>query len=129
MRDNYVEYIEDGELLYRAIPNKPSHWKKELNRPSTALFKDPNGVSVDRDGNRAEASVVSFLWSRLPGFGVCRLNAGHCRTVPTHPIPKPEKNNIHHGEIHDGPDKVLITASSKLRTLVNSAILVQEPDV
>lgn len=34
---------------------------KENGRPSSALFKDSKGVSVDRDGNRSEHEIINAL--------------------------------------------------------------------
>lgn len=122
------DHIEDKELLYRAIPNKPSHWKAAFNKPTTALFKDFNGVSIDRDGSRMESEITSNFRSRKPNFGLLKLVAGRCRTIPTNPIPKPETENDFHGEIHDSDEKVVITARSKQRELVKCSELVYKPD-
>lgn len=45
--------VKDSERLYSAIKISIPHvWKKDVNRPSSAAFKDSKGVSVDREGER-----------------------------------------------------------------------------
>ena len=51
------EKIESEEQLYRAIPNKPQLWKDSDGRPTSAIFKDSQGVSVDRDGKRNKERI------------------------------------------------------------------------
>ena len=101
--------IKDEELLYRAI--HPSFWNEEEDRPSSALFKDNNGVSVDRDGERREKDIILFLLTDRNCYGVGRLNAGETRNSCT--FLKPDKNpqNDYHS---------LILASKSKNKLPNS---------
>lgn len=47
----------DWKEIYRRIKCKPVFMKD--GRPSSALFKDSNGVSVNRDGGRALSQIVA----------------------------------------------------------------------
>jgi hypothetical protein len=44
--------FSDAENLFREVIE--NNWDYEENRPSSAIFKDSKGVSVDRDGGRTE---------------------------------------------------------------------------
>lgn len=50
--------ISDFEILNRAIKPFPNWWKLDVNRPSSAAFKDSRGVSVDRDGGRNQSHII-----------------------------------------------------------------------
>lgn len=119
-------YIEDTEILYRAIPKNPIMWKSEFNRPSSAVFKDERGVSVDRDGGRNKQQVIIDFDKRMPKRGIVSILTKICREIGTNPIAKPEKDNIYHAEIHDndGTPKIKL---SKLRKLVNACEVVRIP--
>lgn len=102
------EFRKD-ERLYRNVIMDPNFWKKDSGGPSSAVFKDSNGVSVDRDGGREEADITSGFISR---FGVeniraiVSVNAGYCMEIGAHLVYSPVETNKYHAEIHDSPDKV-----------------------
>ncbi|MBD3343048.1 MAG: hypothetical protein GF353_28380 [Candidatus Lokiarchaeota archaeon] len=120
-----VEKINDKEKLYRAI--HPIFWKNDLNKPSTAAFKDSKGVSVDRDGGREEKEVIAVFDKKKPNYGLASITAKSCREIGTHPIPKPLDDNIYHAEIHDSEDKIRISMS-KLKKIIDSIYIVEEPN-
>lgn len=122
------DFIEDHERLYRAVPDRPSHWKPKFNRPTTALFKDPHGASVDRDGRRAENELIEHLRTEKPGYGLVKLVAQDCRGIPTHPVPRPLPANAYHAEIHDSENQVEIRTKWKRRALVTCCEVVLAPD-
>lgn len=95
--------IRNDEVLYRNVIMNPDFWKKKNGRPSSAVFKDSNGVSVDRDGAREEAVIVERFKSRFEGNvkAVVSVNAGYCREISTHLLPSPTSDNPYHAEIHD----------------------------
>lgn len=47
----------DWKELYRRVKNKPQFMYND--RPSSALFKDSKGVSVNRDGNRNKDEIIA----------------------------------------------------------------------
>lgn len=78
------EPIDENEKLYRAIKRSKPSWL-DLGKPSSAMFKDDDGVSVDRDGGRNLSEVIDFMETgifkkRLKG--VCCLNAKECICEP-----------------------------------------------
>lgn len=114
--------ISDEENLYRGITKQPQLWKDAQDRPSSAAFKDSNGVSVDRGGDRGETEVVDFLESRFELRAVVYVNAAYCRAIETSPIAKPLDNNPYHAEIHN-IDRVELTAS-KAKKLARECVVV-----
>lgn len=48
---------KDWKTIYRRIRSKPIFMKD--GRPSSALFKDSKGVSVDRDGGRKLSTIIA----------------------------------------------------------------------
>lgn len=114
------EHIEDEERLFRAIKPFPSWWKFDVNRPSSAAFKDSLGVSVDRQGVREINQVIERFKNRFEIRAVVSLTAKQCRDFGTYPIAKPETNNPEHAEIHGSPTEVTLT-SGKARKLSKNA--------
>lgn len=119
--------IDDKEILYRAIPKNPIMWKAEINRPSSAVFKDERGLSVDRDGGRNEQQVISDFDNRLPGRGLVSILTKTCREIGTKPIAKPLEDNIYHAEIHDENGSVKIKSRVKLRKLSKACKIIKYP--
>ena len=82
--------IEDGEILYRAVNRYPQYWKEDKKSVSSALFKDKNGVSVVRDGNRAPNDIFEVLRNKMPKtVAVVDICAKNAREVKVHLVPKP----------------------------------------
>lgn len=48
---------KNWERIYRRVKNKPIFMKED--RPSSALFKDSKGVSVDRDDGRGFDEIIA----------------------------------------------------------------------
>ena len=116
--------IDPDEILYRSV--NPFNWYVEEGRVRSSLFKNANGVSVDRDGKRPEEFIVNTFKER---FGkenvkaVVHVYAQDCYDLPAKCIYKPEETNIYHSEIHD-IDRVELT-SSKARRLANKCIVIK----
>ena len=101
--------IGDNEILYRAI--HPSFWDYEEDRPTSALFKDRKGVSVDRDGGRIETETVECLLKTRQNFGAGKLNAGQTRKVGTFLKPDKIPGNDFHALILDSESKIQLSNS------------------
>ncbi len=120
--------IQDGEMLYRAI--KQSYPEPfVLGKPSPALFIDKNGLSVSRDGGRAEDEVIQALSRKFVNkegksdySGCLKISAKDCREVPTYPMPKPTQKDPYHAEIHDS--EFVIEISLKKAILLSMACTV-----
>lgn len=107
--------IPDEEYLYRGVVE--SCWNPQEQRPSSAAFKDSNGVSVDRDGGRNEEKCVEQLLHLKPFYAVCRLTAGNARSCDTVVKHLPVEGNEYHSEIHDSENQKEIKSKSKSRKL------------
>ncbi|MGN0384447.1 MAG: hypothetical protein ACI4EX_01020 [Lachnospiraceae bacterium] len=106
-----LNYIEDYEILYRVVRN--SYPDAFVNgKPTAALFMDPGGVSVERDGGRPEEMIITVCRKR---FGrredyktAVKITAAECRKVNTYPNPVGNHKNKFHAEIHDSEQVVEI---------------------
>ena len=58
------ETVQRHELLYRVIKRSQPDSMDEKGRPTSALFKQDNGVSVDRDGDRDEKIIIKTFKER-----------------------------------------------------------------
>ena len=109
--------ISDGEKLFRAIKKIPDWWNFETNKPTSAVFKDKNGVSVDRQGGRTEEQATNYLKRKLsPLRAVINIVTKKCRETGTFPIYCPSKKDKFHSEIHGSPNNKYISPS-KARSL------------
>lgn len=113
------DFIEDNELLFRAIKPFPNWWKVEINRPSSAAFKDSNGVSVDRQGSRTLQTTIEAIKNRFEIKAVVSITAQECRNTGANPMPKPTRTNPEHAEIHGGMGKIQLS-SSQARAICKS---------
>ena len=96
------EDIQDNEQLYRAIKRSKPDWLDGKNIPTSAMFKDENGVSVDRDGGRNEADVIDFmkngkLFPRVKG--IARISANDCFSCGADVKADPSKDNPYRANI------------------------------
>ena len=122
------DVVEDSEVLYRAVVNKPDFWKKDTGGPSSALFKDSKGCSVDRDGGRSDEELIR-LWQSKRGrrdSGLVSLTALQCREADTFPKPDPIMENPYHALILNSPSEITITRS-KARRLAKMARIILVP--
>src|SRR5690625_3000135 len=103
--------IQNNELLYRAIKSGiPHHWKKDTNRPTSAVFKDSTGLSVDRKGDRTGDVIISTFQSKFSIKAVISITAEECRNAETLPLAKPLPDNPYHAEIHRNEDNPSLTS-------------------
>ena len=111
--------IQDSEILYRAI--HPNHWNYEEDRPTSALFKDRRGVSVDRNGERVEEEAIAFLLHTRQDFGVGRLNAGQTRNVGTYLKPDKTSENDFHALILESESRIQLSnkKAKELSRMIN----------
>jgi hypothetical protein len=116
------EYIENNEFLYRRVILNPNFWDFENNRPSSAIYKDSNGVSVDRQHNRSDKDIIE-QYKEYPIRAIAKVLTATCRNIETYPIYKPVSDNIYHCEILDAIDKVQISGSKAKKLRDNSEII------
>ena len=111
------EEFQPDERLYRKIRPLEQFWDSESQRPTSGAFKDQNGLSVDRQGQRQNNDAIDQLNSRLPGSGaIVSAEYQQCMEIPVLVAYKPLPENEFHSEIHDPKDRIAL-ASSKARKL------------
>ena len=94
--------IKVHEQLYRAVKRSKPDWLDGNNHPTSAMFKDAGGVSVDRDGTRGEAEIINFMCNiSLPKRvkGIVRLSASECFSAGTKVESAPSEVNQYHANI------------------------------
>jgi hypothetical protein len=107
-----TEQFEIYEKLYRAVypPDiMPMFWKENW-EVSSAVFKDKNGLSVERAGCRNESEVISDIRSRFLG-AIIWILVGDCMTCNAVVKYLPSKRSIYHSEIHGSEDIKLLSQS------------------
>lgn len=93
--------IQASEQLYRAVKRSKPSWL-DAGKPTSAMFKDIGGVSVDRDGNRKEDEIIKFMQEiSLPKRvkGIVRLSAEDCFKIEADIQAAPSENNPYHANI------------------------------
>lgn len=93
--------IEKHEMLYRAIKRSRPDWL-ESGKPTSAMFKDKDGNSVDRGDNRSLENIVHFMRKTTFGKrlkGVVKLNAGDCMEIGVKVIAAETEFNPYHANI------------------------------
>lgn len=67
-------------MLYRVIIRSQPDTIDNAGRPTSALFKQENGVSVDRDGERDEQDIIGAFKDRFGKRykGLVRVGANIC---------------------------------------------------
>lgn len=119
--------INNNEKLYRVVKlSKPQLWDAENGRPSSALFKDSKGVSVDRDGNRNEKEIIKLLSENAHNEllrAAVYLESSFCYKIPVKLIAKPIENNQYHAEIHNSDEKIELTKSKAKKLSKNCEVI------
>lgn len=123
------EEIDNSELLFRAVPDKPQMWKEKEGRPSSAIFKDSQGVSVDRDGNRTDAQVTENFKKRFSTLkAIVSIEAEECRDAGAFLQYDPLPDNFHHSLILNSQDSIQVKSSGKARRLTKLTKIVYFKD-
>lgn len=121
--------LHDLEILYRAVPSNPIQWNVRKNRPSSALFKQENGVSVDRNAGRSLKNIKKHIYqNRSDEYGIVCISARSCRLLETKPIAVPIPLNKYHCEIrnNDGDNQL---PRSKAKKLSEAVEIIDKPFV
>jgi hypothetical protein len=107
--------VEPQERLYRGVPGYPQMWKAAEDWPSSALFKDSKGVSVDREGKRRPEEVVAALRTRLSVLeAVVTLRVHECIAVGAAVVRAPLCDNPFYTEIRR-PEEIPAPSSALAR--------------
>jgi len=119
--------ISDSEQLCRAIFSFPNLWNDLENRPTSAVFKDKNGVSVDRDGDRSNDTIAVAIQKRFESTRAhAILSAGRVREFGCKAEVDPLENNPFHALIQ-GIETLSPTSSQAKRMATNCTVFPYKP--
>lgn len=93
--------VQRDERLYRAIKRSKPEWLN-AGKPTSAMFKDTNGNSVDRDGARSMEEIIRYMQNgtfRKRLKGIVELQAGECMDTGAEVTPAPSEDNPYHANI------------------------------
>ena len=102
----------------------------EKGRPTSALFKQDNGVSVDRDGCRDEEVIIKTFKNHFKRRfkGLVKVGANICIDNNMAVIPE-TSSNIYYAEIFENTDKDLLGQLKALILADSSEVVAYEPEV
>ena len=93
------------ELLLRVVRPDGVYWKED-GTLSSAAFKDPNGLSVNRTGDNTLSEAVEIM-KATPLIGtIVYVTVPDCYDVEAAIIYAPIEGDIYHSEIHRNQDVV-----------------------
>lgn len=111
-RDTIPQTIDPEEYLYRGIV--AIHWDYTKNRPSSAVFKCPDGVSVNRDVKIHDITFCVNALLKTSSFkAICRVKNQDVIDVEAISKYLPVDGNDYHCEIHDSETKIRLTDSKQ----------------
>lgn len=118
------------ENLYRVIKRSRPDSLNENGCPTSALFKQENGVSVDRDGGRNEKVIIKTFSQRFTKRfkGVVRIHAKICIENNIAVIPNPTEN-IFHAEIFENNNKEPLSLLKALILADNAKLVFIDPQI
>ena len=111
----------DSEKLYRAVfpqSQVEMFWRKD-GKVSSAAFRDPEGLSVERGDFRDDKSVIAEMQSFFKGC-IVSVTAEQCKDVKAIVCYKPTKRSVYHSEIHGSEEKPELSPSQR-KKLANVA--------
>lgn len=131
----------DWSAVYRRVKSKPIFMKE--GRPSSALFKDSKGVSVDRDGRRGICDIIADE-ERLHSLytkglsdeeirergeelkAIVQLTDSQCDSVAVCVIPDPiSGENEHHALLQKSETEIQLS-KSQAKTLAQLATVIKQ---
>ena len=122
--------IKADEEIYRAVKRSFPSCIDEINhKVKSALFKDNNGVSVDRQGNRTRAesqqAMRAYFQQRLKAIAL--LYGKDINQANVKPFSAPTTGNLFHVELFADANKGPITQLQALQ-LADAAELIEWHD-
>ena len=117
-------------MLYRVIKRSQPDTIDNDGRPTSALFKQENGVSVDRDGERDEQDIIGTFKDRFGKRykGLVRVGADICIDNNMAVIPE-ISSNIYHAEIFENIERDPLGQLKALILADKSEVVTYEPEV
>ena len=123
--------VLDNELLYRVIKRSRPDCINSKGEVSPALFKDKDGVSVDRDGDRTETEVISFIIENTfpkRAKAVTMVSAKLCFEIELVVEPAPSLVNPFHANIFMDADENKRNIQA-LKLADNCRLVYYDPDM
>lgn len=115
-----TDVVEEDEILYRGVI--PAFMDQGV--PSSQVWRDSKGASVDRDAQRTEPDCIEFLISHTPPLeAVVRIRCGDCTTAGASVSPSPVEGNPFHAHVHE-PGASAVSNKGVARKLKRAAITV-----
>lgn len=124
------ETVQRNELLYRVIKRSQPDSMDAKGRPTSALFKQADGVSVDRDGERKEEVIIKTFKERFDRRfkGLVKVGANVCIDNNMAVIPEISSSK-YHAEIFENEDRVPLGQLKALILADSSEVVVYESEV
>lgn len=124
------EKVQKTEQLYRVVKRSQPDALNAEEKPTSALFKQDDGVSVDRDGGRLEVIIIDrFKKSFNTRYkGLTKVAAKVCLENDMAVIPAPTENS-YHAEIFENVDKEPLSQLKALILADNAEVIDYEPKV
>lgn len=123
------ESFYDEEKLFRAV-YPPSYramfWKRD-GSVSSAAFADPNGLSVNRAGDRNDADAITDMRKAFHG-NIVSVLVRNCKETNAVVKYLPSKNNVYHSEIHRNDQTALLSKSQRYYLATHAVIEYISPD-
>lgn len=122
--------VQREEILYRVIKRSQPDTVDNNGHPTSALFKQEDGVSVDRDGERRESTIIETFKNRFEKRfkGLVKVQASVCIDNAMAVIPE-TKSNIYHAEIFENTNKEPLTQLKALILADSSEMVVYDSSV
>ena len=119
------------ELLYRAIKRSRPNWLDQ-GIPTSAMFKDEKGNSVDRDGKRNLDDIIDFmrngkLYPRVKG--IVEIPARKCYDIGSTITADPTSDNPFHANIWLNTDDINQQNLRALQLADASRVVFMDDDV
>ncbi len=113
---------ERNETLFRGVILNPTHWKESEDRPSSAIFKDSRGVSVDKQDGRSEQECTLFLREGKQLKAIVSVTTEDCSAVGVIVKDAPIPDNPHHAEIHKSAEVVQLSSRQARKLLSHGKV-------
>jgi len=111
----FEEVFQNGETLLRGVLDREDFWNYDENRPSSAVFKDSKGISVNRTGkfkeyyNESLENLKNTLGKKIQA--IAEISVEYCKNLNLFLKYSPTNENIFHSEIHRTENIALLTRS------------------
>jgi len=111
----FTDGFYENESLLRGVNKNPNFWNDEKQRPSSAIFKDSKGISVNRTGENKKYYTESLeILKHNLGDNiktVAEINVSYCINLELYLKYLPTDDNIYHSEIHKSENQVTLSKS------------------